>query len=244
MMIDWLLLPVDTARAHAVAPHVAWHARFMVLAWAVLFPLGILAARFFKITPRQRWPELIDNRMWWYAHLGLQYAAGATVIAALWLIWTPIGSRSFGATHALVGWATVASCCVQFLGGWLRGSKGGPTEPRPDGSWSGDHYDMSPRRRLFEHVHKTLGYVAVLFSIGAVLTGLWHANAPRWMALAICAWWLALLAAFIGLQRRGYAIDTYQAIWGPDPRHPGNRLPPIGWGVRRPGSRTSRSAGE
>ena len=38
------------------------------------------------------------------------------------------------------------------------------------------------------------------------------------------------------LQRQGRCIDTYQAIWGPDPRHPGNRLKPVGWGVRRPQS--------
>jgi hypothetical protein len=41
-------------------------------------------------------------------------------------------------------------------------------------------------------------------------------------------------AAFARWQRAGRCIDTYQAIWGPDPAHPGNRRPPVGWGVRRP----------
>jgi hypothetical protein len=37
---------------------------------------------------------------------------------------------------------------------------------------------------------------------------------------------------WVTLQRRGLAVDTYQAIWGPDPQHPGNATPP-GWGMNR-----------
>jgi hypothetical protein len=233
MMLEWLLAPIDATRLHVIAPHVAGHARLMVLAWAVLFPLGVLAARFFKIAPRQRWPEQLDNQAWWRVHLGLQYTAGAALLIGLWLIWAP-GSSAGSRLHVLFGWATIASCSVQFLGGWLRGSKGGPTEPRADGSWSGDHYDMSRRRRMFEYVHKSLGYLAMLLSVGAVLTGLWHVDALRWIWLALAGWWCVLVASFIVLQRGGWAVDTYQAIWGPDPVHPGNKLTPIGWGVRRP----------
>ena len=64
--------------------------------------------------------------------------------------------------------------------------------------------------------------------------GLLIVDAPRWMALILGVWWLILMAAFTRLQAAGRCIDTYQAIWGPDPAHPGNHLRPIGWGVRRP----------
>ena len=57
---------------------------------------------------------------------------------------------------------------------------------------------------------------------------------PRWMLLTLTLWWLLLAAAFYALQKNGRCIDTYQAIWGPDPAHPGNRRPLPGWGVRRP----------
>jgi len=53
------------------------------------------------------------------------------------------------------------------------------------------------------------------------------------MWLSIGLWWAALIVVFVLLQRRGMAVDTYQAIWGDDPAHPGNRLPHPGWGVRR-----------
>ena len=53
------------------------------------------------------------------------------------------------------------------------------------------------------------------------------------MWLVIGGWWLACLIVFGVLQRRGLAFDTYQAHWGADPVHPGNRRPPIGFGIRR-----------
>ena len=54
----------------------------------------------------------------------------------------------------------------------------------------------------------------------------------------------ALILAFITLQRRGYAYETYQAIWGPDPRHPGNQKLPTGWAVKRPSEIFHPNAGE
>ena len=70
--------------------------------------------------------------------------------------------------------------------------------------------------------------------MGVMVAGLLLADAPRWMPLALGLWWLSLLGLAWQWQKQGRCIDTYQAIWGPDARHPGNHLPPIGWGIRRP----------
>lgn len=231
-MIDWLLSPIDPTRAHHVAGGVAWHGRLMVLAWGLLFPAGIVAARFFKVTPGQRWPAELDNKAWWHAHRGLQYAGGAAMLVALALI-LAAGGAGGALLHPLLGWSVAALAAVQFGSAWARGSKGGPTSPAPDGSPRGDHYDMTARRVAFERIHKGVGYTAMLAATLAIPTGLWAANAPVWMWALLACWWALLAAAFAGLQRRGLALDTYQAIWGPDPRHPGNRRAPIGWGVRR-----------
>jgi hypothetical protein len=126
----------------------------------------------------------------------------------------------------------VASAFGQFLSGWLRGSKGGPTAPAADGSLNGDHYDMTRRRKLFEAAHKSVGYLGLLLSTAAVGSGFWLVNAPRWMPLIWSTWWLMLAAVWVVLQRRDFAVDTYQAIWGPDAQHPGNRLA-TNWGMRR-----------
>ncbi len=230
-MLDWLLTPIDATRPHHVEGLVAWHARLMVLAWAVLLPAGVFTARFLKITPRQDWPRVLDNKTWWRLHLALQYTGALAVLSALALI--VCGGPHPRGTHALLGWTVVVLTAAQVASGLLRGSKGGPTAPRADGALDGDHYLMTRRRRLFEYVHKSAGYIALLLSIAAILSGLWLANAPKGMWSVIALWWLLMLCAGVVMQRKGHAVDTYQAIWGPDPSLPGNQVPPIGWGIRR-----------
>lgn len=227
--MDWLLSPIDPGRAHLIDFAIAWHARLMVLAWGILLPLGVLIARFCKVLPRQNWPERCDNRFWWHSHLSLQYAGGMLMLIALALLSSAKGLKGAVTPHAALGYAVLALGAAQFLGGWLRGSKGGPTEPE----LRGDHYDMTQRRVIFEYLHKSLGYLALVLSVGAILSGLWQANAPRWMWLVLSGWWLLWLSSFLAFQRRGWAFDTYQAIWGPSAKHPGNARKPIGIGIRR-----------
>ncbi|WP_299738928.1 cytochrome b561 domain-containing protein [uncultured Roseobacter sp.] len=232
-MWDWLLAPMDAASAHDVGWHLSWHARVMVLAWGVLVPLGIFIARYFKITPRQDWPRTLDSHFWWNTHRICQYTATLLMVVGLGLILSAPPLTIKAGPHAFLGWAALALAVVQVCGGILRGTKGGPTAPAPDGSLHGDHYDMTPRRLAFEYVHKAAGYAALALSVAAVLTGLWQANAPNWMWLCLSIWWSGLLAASFILQNRGMAVDTYQAIWGPDPALPGNKRKPIGFGVSR-----------
>jgi hypothetical protein len=231
-MLDWLSIPIDATRGHDLAGSAAWHGRLMVLAWAALLPLGIIIARFWKITPGQDWPRRVDNKVWWHAHLALQYAGAACVGLAIILVLASGGMPR--GLHAYLGWIIVGLLVMQILGGWLRGSKGGPTAPHRDGSLRGDHYDMTRRRLIFEGVHKSLGYAAISLAVACIATGLWAANAPRWMWLLLAAWFALLGAVAVTWQRQGRAIDTYQAIWGPDPMHPGNQRPAAGWGTRRP----------
>jgi hypothetical protein len=232
-VLDWLSAPISGATSHEIAPWAVWHARLMVLAWAVLLPAGALAARFFKVTPGRDWPRELDNRTWWHAHRWLQWGGVVVMTVALGLVFSK-GARGtdVSAVHAVLGWLVAVAGWLQIAGGMARGSKGGPT----DAALRGDHYDMTPRRVAFERIHKTLGWAALLGAGVAIGLGLVAADAPRWMALAIAAWGCVLGAAFVLWQRQGRCIDTYQAIWGPEPRHPGNRRAPIGWGVRRIGS--------
>jgi hypothetical protein len=233
-MLEWLLLPLSGSAGHHIAPALAWHARLMVLAWGVMLPMGALTARYFKITPSHDWPRQLDPKGWWHAHRLLQYGGVVLMSVGVVLVWfngsSITGSASAAAWwHALGGWSLLALGWLQVLGGWMRGSKGGPS----DTEMRGDHYDMTLRRRLFERLHKALGWLAVLAAVAVITLGLLAADAPRWMAGALLLWWLLLAGAAYRLQRQGRCIDTYQAIWGPGPHHPGNRVAPIGWGVRR-----------
>ena len=220
-MWDWLLSPVDAARAHEVSWAVSWHARVMVLGWGILAPSAVLVARFFKVMPGQKWPEQLDNKTWWHSHwMGQSLVFGLTLLGLV-LVWPP-SWQNLG-LHQVLGYCVLFGLLVQTILGIARGSKGGPTAKCPDGSPRGDHYDMTRRRRVFELLHKTLGYILLLVAAGTILAGLWEANGPRWMWLCLALWWSLYLFAFAMLQRRGMAVDTYQAIWGDDLSHPGNR---------------------
>lgn len=230
-MIDWLLAPLSGAAQHHIEPWAYWHARLMVVGWGVLLPLGVLAARYFKITARQRWPQELDNKAWWYAHCTLQWAGIAAMTVGAAVVWGQgVGGSHVARLHAWGGWALVALGWLQMAAGLSRGSKGGPTGV----SFRGDHYDMTPHRVWFERLHKSFGWLALLLAVAVTVLGLQAADAPRWMALVLSTWWLLLAFAAWRWQRQGRCVDTYQAIWGPDPRLPGNRVKPIGWGVRRP----------
>ncbi|MEL6588208.1 MAG: cytochrome b561 domain-containing protein, partial [Pseudomonadota bacterium] len=232
-MWEWLLSPIDAARAHEVGFAISWHARAMVLAWGVLAPVAVIIARFFKVLPGQDWPRELDSMAWWRTHwIGQSFVAALTLAGLMLVLPTDWSAMSW---HNWLGYGVIGGVVAQILLGLFRGSKGGPTAPAPDGSLHGHHYDMTPWRRKFEALHKSLGYGVIALAMVTILLGLWKANAPVWMWLALAVWWPALLAVFVMLQRRGMAVDTYQAIWGNDPSHPGNQGPPPGWGVRRLG---------
>jgi len=220
--MDWLFAAIDGSRPHAVGWHVSWHGRFMVVGWGVLVPLGVLAARYFKVLPGQRYPEVLDVRVWWHTHLTAQICALAMSLVAIVLILTepgPIVSLTAASwLHRALGWSIAMLAVMQGLSGLSRGTRGGPGQIL----LRGDHYDMSPRRLAFEVLHKTMGHVALALAGAAVLTGMWQANAPVWMWIVIPGWWMLLAGFFAVFERRGMVVDTYEAIWGPDPSHPGN----------------------
>lgn len=230
-MLDWLLAPIDASRGHDVSGAIAWHARSMVLAWGILAPLAVLIARFFKVLPGQDWPREVDNQFWWHTHLIGQSLVMALTVIGLFLV-LPF-NFSEATLHNWFGLVLVGFLVLQVFLGVFRGSKGGPTALE----MRGHHYDMTSWRRMFEALHKTLGYLSLALGVVVILSGLWKANGPVWMWLALVLWWAGLIVAFWVLQRRGMAIDTYQAIWGDGLEHPGNQLPLPGWGVRRVGPR-------
>lgn len=241
LLPDWLaalvhlaLRPVSGASAHNVPGWVAWHGRAMVLAWGIMLPVGVLIARFYKVTPRQDWPRVKDNKRWWHAHLVLQYSGVLLMTLGLAIVLSgSAGKAPWRNLHSLLGWSIVLLAWLQIAGGHLRGSKGGPAGTNDRAQWRGDHYDMTARRLMFERLHKGIGYCMLVLASLTIFLGLSLADAPLWMWLGQGIWSVLYLIAFIRLQRRGRCIDTYQAIWGENLEHPGNRIKPIGWGIRR-----------
>ena len=239
-MWEWLLSSIDASRGHEVGFYLSWHARLMTLAWGVIIPSAVVVARYYKILPHQNWPQDLDNPTWWRGHwIGQSFAFTLSIIGLALILVSDESSISepvyFQAQlHRVLGYVVLVLGALQILLGVFRGTKGGPTDPRKDGSWHGDHYDMTPYRLHFELFHRSMGYLALILAGLTILCGLWTANAPRWMWIGIVGWWIFLFGFSIILQRKGYAVDTYQAIWGPSAKHPGNLRPASGWGTRRP----------
>ena len=230
-IIQWLNTPIDTTRPHTIEPYIAWHARMMVVAWGVLLPVGIIIARFFKITPKQHFPKILDNRFWWHSHIILQTLGGVLAVFA-WVYILYFGRQRTIPIHEILGWITMTGLVIQLLLGQYRGVSGGPTYGKNAGI-RGDHYDMTRWRYIFEYTHKYLGYILIILSWITGATGMWTVNAPLWMWGGLGGWLCLLMGIFAYLQYRGYAVDTYEAIWGMDRLHPGNQKRVIPFGVRR-----------
>ena len=240
-LLHWLATPISGASDHAIAMPLAWHGRLMVLAMGLLTPPLIIVARFFKITPQQDWPRQLDNPFWFITHRRWGHIVGAIVAVAMAFVLVERGWESpVHNVHTAAGWLVVLLVLVQLIGSWLRGTHGGPVDPftrkpRPAALWPGDHFSMTRRRVIFEYVHKVAGYVLLALTVLALCTGLIAAGAPRWMPVALGAWWLMMAAAFIRCSVPAAASTPIRPSGALDPDLPGNRRRPIGFGiVRRP----------
>jgi hypothetical protein len=248
-LVDILSQPFSGAATHHIAPGVAWHGRLMVIAWLFIMPLIVLIARFYKVTPGQDWPNRLDNPFWFIWHRRGGYALSAVVVIAMFaVIFSNGGYFRLASPHAFLGIMVLSLTVIQVVGAIMRGTHGGPIDPftrrrKPESEWPGDHFSMTRKRIVFEYTHKILGYLLIPLVILALFSGLYDADAPRWMWLTSAILILISVAAFVRLQLLGRCIDTYQAIWGTDPALPGNkRNSPIGVGVRRYPNNFSRGS--
>jgi hypothetical protein len=238
--LDWLMTSPDGSVRLLTDTGIVWHGRIMTAVWLMLVPVAVVVARFYKVTPRQDWPRVLDNPFWFIWHRRLGYLAASLTLLAMGSIMLRKDARFDGAfVHAVAGWSVIAFVLFQVANALLRGTHGGPVDPftrakRPPEQWAGDHYCMTRRRIVFEYTHKLAGYVVLPAALTAIVSGLAMVHAPRWMWLGLVVICVVLVFVFVWLQRKGRCLDTYQAIWGTDPALPGNRRTrPIGWGIRR-----------
>ena len=214
------------AASSSVTPAMAAHGALMLTAWGVLMPAGGAAARYFKVMPGQDFPRVVENLTWWRWHRGLQYGGMALATAALGIILWETGGR-FDTLHGRCGLAVMTLGWLQVVSGLLRGTKGGSTDhsadPHDPATWRGDHYDMTRRRHVFEAWHKPAGWITMVLAGATIVLGLQLVGSPAWLLFVV-----GVLQAGAGLSildgaARHRWVDTYASLWGPDPRHPGNR---------------------
>jgi hypothetical protein len=185
------------------------HAGFMIIAWGVFVPFGVIIARYFKITRQQDFPAHLDNGFWWNWHRGLQYV-GAVLSTIGFVAMVSMVGFKLDSTHTQIGMIVVVIGWLQLLSGWFRGSKGGPTEP----TMRGDHYDMSFRRHVFQWLHKSLGWSVLALAFSAIWTGMSLMGFPNIAFVLLSAAAGVFVIAAVILQQQGRQVSTYRAIWG------------------------------
>lgn len=144
----------------AIAKAKVLHGVLMLLGWGVLLPSGVLIARFLK------W----KGPVWLKLHIGLQISGLALGLAGLALALTqfgPLGGSLGG--HGQMGLIVSALGLLQPLNGLLRPHKG---------------VIRTPRRRAWEAVHKSLGYLALTLAVPTLVTGILTLDEQE--AIALC----------------------------------------------------------
>jgi len=212
------------------AIHWNYHALLMFTCWFVLVPFGVISIRYFKTKPKPMGlPRGISKFdplfIWWGMHIWTLYSA--ITLSILGLLLAVVASGGFsGSLHAWFGGLTVLFGTLQIFVAGQRGTHGGhnhlSTDPKDPSTWRGDHFDMTRRRRWFEAYHKPGGYFALFLATGAVTTGLMQ----YWMATLAIVMLLMLVGVFVlvvALEGLGQRHDTYKAVFGSDPNHPGNQ---------------------
>ena len=190
-------------------PYMLWHAALMLFVWGLVLPTGVLIARFFKVTPEQDFPKVRDNQFWWNWHRGLQYSGLILATFATWLMWQKTGLA--GSLHAQIGLTLLGFGWLQAVSSWVRGSKGGPTEPQ----LSGAHYDMTLQRLIFEYWHKIFGWSCLLAALIAIGTGFYLVGTQQAVHFGVpIALGSIFISIFAVLAKQKRWVDTYTAIWG------------------------------
>ncbi len=209
--------------------HWNYHAILMVAIWVILVPLCVIAIRFGKPKPIPNGiteQVKLTNLVWWWFSLhkyGLYLAIGLSLVG---LAIALVASSGFsGSVHSMFGLATIMLGCLQVIAGWLRGKHGGryyyTADPDDPSTWRGDHFDMTRRRRMFAAYHKTAGYFAGFFAVGAVASGLMQFSMPV-LTGVIMITVLVILGLCIVLEYKGLRYDGYRAAHGNNPDHPYN----------------------
>lgn len=207
-----------------------YHAILMFGIWMVLVPLCIMSIRFFKPRPSEfgiRTKISLKNIRWWWFNVhkyGLFLAIGLSLAGLLVAVIVSQGIS--GSVHSFFGLMTVIMGCLQVGSALLRGTHGGRyynnADPDDPSTWHGDHFDYTPRRRIFEAYHKTSGYFTAAFAMGAIGSGLMQYPMPVLSALTLIVSVL-FLAIWIVLEFQGRRYDGYRAVFGINPEHPHNK---------------------
>lgn len=148
-----LLMRGSAEAEQDIRPVLAVHGFMMFLAWGILLPGGILAARYLKH---------VKGDGWYQIHVYLQYSGLAIVLLAVLFAVAELRGFHFGSLHVKFGTLATLLACAQPVNAFLR-----PKKPA-----NGE--EVSSRRHLWEYLHVIVGRGAIVAGIAALFTGMKH----------------------------------------------------------------------
>lgn len=131
----------------------AVHGLFMFVSWGVLFPAGIISARFLKHA---------NDHLWFKLHQYLQYTGLGIVFLAIIVASAGLGGFDFSSSHVKFGIVAILLSLSQPVNGYFRPKK-------PESGETG-----CKKRVIWECVHAMIGRVSLLMGIVSLFTGLTH----------------------------------------------------------------------
>lgn len=134
-------------------PVLAVHGFMMFLAWGILLPGGVLAARYLKH---------VKGDGWYQIHVYLQYSGLAIALLGFLFAVAELRGFSVSSLHVKFGITAIILACAQPLNAYLRPKK------------QADGEEISSKRLLWEYVHVIVGRGAILAAIVALFTGMKH----------------------------------------------------------------------
>ncbi|CAN6163286.1 unnamed protein product [Urochloa humidicola] len=198
-----LLLSGLAEAVEDLRPVLAVHGFMMFVAWAILLPGGIMAARYLKHA---------KDDLWFQAHTYLQYSGIAVMLLGVLFAVAELRGFSFKSKHARIGAIAFTFACMQPINAYLRPHK---TENRQTSSGN---------RIVWEYLHLFTGRSAAIAGIVALFTGLQHlghrygSKNIKGLTCWLILWFvsLALVTAYfeyMAIKRRRDGTDGLSGKW-------------------------------
>lgn len=184
-----LLMRGSAEAEQDLLPVLAVHGVMMFLAWGILFPGGILAARYTKH---------LKGDLWFKIHVYLQYSGLTITLLALLFAVGELRGFHVSSLHVKFGIAAIFFACIQPVNASLRPQK--PT--------NGEHVPF--KRVIWEYFHIIVGRSGIIIGIAALFSGMKHlgdrygAENLHGLNWALIIWFIvcALLVVFLEYRER------------------------------------------
>ncbi|XP_044464372.1 cytochrome b561, DM13 and DOMON domain-containing protein At5g54830 [Mangifera indica] len=182
-----LLMRGSAEAEQDLRPVLAVHGFMMFLAWGILLPGGILAARYLKH---------VKGDGWYQIHVYFQYSGLAIVLLALLFAMAELRGFHVTSLHVKFGITAIVFACIQPVNACVRPKK-------PDNTDA-----VSPKRLMWEYFHVIVGRSAIFVGIVALFSGMKHlgeryggenVNGLIW---ALATWFLICFSVVVYLELR------------------------------------------